>query len=207
MTLKLTEVARIAADYCAHLPGWAPLGKDALRRVAYPVMQGICFDRASDDVYRPLSFIDVLVGYPKGTPGLGLAKYLRHKRGAPQWSVRLRDHERDFNEVLDAMVRQFRPRVLVPLDPLEVVSIYENEEYHNTPKAYELASLHAYYDHLREARTWCRRFWEIDAQRPYPDALRRALVTQLETWIETGTAREQVDAIGRENAWRLSITV
>jgi hypothetical protein len=200
MTIKMKELRPLVTDYHAFFPTWRIIGGNRLVREAGPVMQGILFNRSSEDDYRPTGFVQVLTA-PGMTGALELPQELPHGKASGGRRVRLRDHARERDDVVHELRRWIVPSLERPLDALEVLELYERRVGARPANAhaYSLATLHAYLGHEKGARAWCARFRELDAKlrasKIPPDAERLEFMASLERWLDEGKAKDELDRV------------
>jgi len=198
MTIKLKDLKRIVKDYQSFFPDWKILGGDTLVRENGPVLQGILLDRSANDIYRPTGFIRVLT-VPKHPHVLELPQRLRYPNGAPDRRVRLKNHERERDEIVRELRRQIVPPIDRPLVVLEVLELYEREAIPTAAEAYSLATLRAYHGYEVEARRWCLRFRELlEKIKPYWDESVYAevdFINSMEHWLDKGEAKQQLEQV------------
>lgn len=227
MTIKKRDILRIVRDYQSAFPGWEiPKRGTEIVRVEGPVLQGIVFDRSPRDIYRPTGYIRVLT-VPKSPGIVELPQDLKRANGAPQREVTLRGHERERDEIVGELFRQMRPKLNEPLEPLEVLEIYERKAVIKSPQAYSIASLCAYLGYEAKARDWIRRFRELEqewinywlsdpkrkkywtsekALKERADEERQKFIDELERWLDKGEARERLEAVIQEERKKLGLT-
>lgn len=112
MTISQKEIRRIAQSYQEYFPEWKLLGNDVLYRETGPVFQGILFDRASANVYKPTGYIKNLSSLnPTGAMFMELPQRLRHSNGAPDRSIGLQHHERMILDVVGELKKQLKPSI------------------------------------------------------------------------------------------------
>jgi len=195
--LTLKELRPIVEFYHSHFPEWKVFEKDTLIREASPIVQCITFDRISAGDYRPVGYIRVLVA-PSPFWGFELSQHLDVKLR----EIDRRRHELIKEQVVEAMLAEFVPAIDRPLVAEEVLNLYEAYALPTTSEAYSLAPLNAYLGHFGRAKSWCERFKELIAapdRLPHDlDAAHLAYLDQLETWIEQGDAKEQLERVLQE---------
>ncbi len=198
----MRKLEPIVQDYQTQLFGWDLVQKDTLIRVNGPILQGITFERLSSGVYRPMAYIRVLT-VPQG--GGMLTQYLNVKVR----SVKLAEHDRMRDRVVEAMRREFVPNVTHSLNPMRVLKLCEREAVPTGPQAYLLASLNAYLGRKTQALHWCSRYTElVDAHgRPWQDSEneRHAFLDLLEQWINEGTEKQHLERVlqTEREKWKL----
>jgi hypothetical protein len=202
MTIKAKDLKLIVQDYLEYFPGWRILGFDTLYRESGPILQGILFNRASGDVYRPTGFIRVLASpNPKGTIQVPLP--LRHLNGAPGRAIGFVTHNRDrlkiVPEIVNELRRQIEPSIDQPFDPQKVLKWYANQAILSITDAYSLAAFHAYLGFDNDARFWIHQFHQwIDERKiilaEWVEEDSRFL-EKLENWLEKDVARSELDII------------
>lgn len=195
--ITLKELEPVIRYYQARLPGWDMILRDSLARTTGPILQCIGFDRLSSEDYRPVSFIRVLTA-PEVVGAMELAQHLNARVGY----VRLAEHERLRERVVDAMQREFVPKITRALDPIEVLKLYERKAIPKSPEAYSLAALNAYLGKKKRALYWCSRFNKLVDKLGHPwqewDKERRAFLDRLERWIHEGTEKRHLEEILRK---------
>jgi len=203
--ITLTELRPIMGFFHSQFPEWRVLRKDKLVREASPVLQGISFERLSYGAYRPVGHVRVLVA-PRDHWAFELSQDLNVKLR----TIDRRRHESVKEQVASAMRAEFVPSIDRPLIAEEVLDLYEADALPTTSEAYSLAPLNAYLGHFDRAKYWCGRFKElIGAQGRLPhelDAGRLAFLDQLETWIERGDAKEQLERVLQEERRKWGLT-
>lgn len=193
--LTLHELDAIMRFYHGRFPDWKVIQRDLLVREDGPVVQGIAFERLSDGEYRPTGHIHVLIAPSSHWP-LELSQWLNVR-------VRQIERRRDTPEVRESVIRaihgEFVPQVGSPLCAEQVLSLYEARATPTSPEAYSLASLNAYFGHDERALHWCSRFTDLVNKSGISwqgcDLARRSLLDKLETWIQVGTARQELDRV------------
>jgi hypothetical protein len=180
--------------YHRALPGWVMLGADRLVREAGPIVQAITFERLSCDAYRPVGHFVVLV-VPREPWAFEMLQYLNIKVQV----VGRRAHDDIRDRVLAAIETELLPNVHAPLDPEQVLGIYEQGAVPTSAQVYSLAALNAYQGHDTRALMWCSRFpiliEEETGRWTEADRSRRAFLESLSQWIKTGEARARLDDI------------
>jgi hypothetical protein len=227
MTIKKKDIVRIVRDYQPAFPGWEiPKRGTEIVRVESPVLQGIVFDRSPRDIYRPTGYIRVLTA-PKSSGVMDLVQDLKRANGAPQREVTLLGHKRERDEIVSELYRQMRPKLDEPLDPLEVLEMYEREAVPKVPEAYSIATLCAYLGYEAKARDWIRRFRELEHEweqywlsdpkrKRYStakwfqdseqiDEERKKFIDDLEEWLDKGEARERLETVIQEERKKLGL--
>jgi hypothetical protein len=202
MTIKAKDLKLIVQDYLEYFPGWRILGFDTLYRDSEPILQGILFNRASWDVYRPTGFIRVLTSpSPKGV--LQVPQPLKNLNGAPGRTIGLVNHNRNrlkiVPEIVNELRRQIEPSIDRPLDPKKVLKWYANRAILSINDAYSLAAFHAYLGFDNDARFWIREFHQwIDERKIIQDESVEEdsrFLEELENWLEKGVARSKLESI------------
>lgn len=206
VTLRRAQLRAIADGYAARLPRWNRVSEDTLARLTFPIVQGICLNRSSSDDYRPVCFLVVLVAhYEDGW--LPWAEDLKNRNGSPGRSVPLRNHEREYEDVLAEMIRQFEPSIVEPLDVRAVVAHMERTAHPVPSEARDLAALHAYFGNLPLAEKWCETYFREDASRPGGGSETEdyKFVTSLVGWLRSGDVDSQLEAVAEKNLKILGI--
>jgi hypothetical protein len=199
------EFWQVARFYQDHLPGWRICRDGTLVRETPPVLQGVTLDRLSDGVYRPTGYVRVLVA-PRDSWSFELAQDLNIKLR----TIDRREHERLRDQVVAAMRAEFVPAMDRPLVAEEVLDLYEERAYPIVMEAYSLAALNAYLGHSGRAIGWCARFGELLAEKSATQQARLAqqcqFITQLESWLRAGTAREELEEVleRERRKWKLA---
>lgn len=202
MTLTTKQITQVAIDYRdAAFPHWRMLATEGmLLRTERCVAQGICFDRASDKVYRPMGFIRVLVA-PKHVGVMELPQEIRHPKGG-QRSVHIREHEKEMPDIIREIRHQVKPSIENPLDPEEVLNLYEREARtrERLAEAYSLAALTAYLGQEKRCKCWTKRYNDLLKERyaAYAQPIdyeRQQFLNRLESWIRRGIVRERLDTV------------
>ncbi len=125
-------------------------------------------------------------------------------------AVEIGAHTHLLPKMIESMRHQFIPNIEAPLDPNEVLELYEREAIPTGPEAYSLAALNAYLGHEERALHWCRRFPELVDELPYGwaewDVERGDFLEKLHGWIKAGEVREQLDRViqAERQKWGLS---
>jgi hypothetical protein len=201
--ITLKELEPVVQYYQSQLPGWTLIRRATLVRMNGPVLQGITFDRLSYGAYRPVGYIRILTA-PEVRGGMELPQFLDAKM-----SIRLGEHERVREKIVDAMRHEFAPNITRPLDPFEVLKLCERKAIPTSPEAYSLATLNAYLGKKERALYWCSRFNKlVDAlKRPWgdEDKERRAYLDLLEKWISEGTEKQHLEEVMQREREKWSI--
>lgn len=198
MTIKLRQMRQIVNDYHLRFPEWTVIQDDVLARENGPVMQGIRFDRATLDVYRPMGFVRVLT-VPSINKAMELPQRLKKPNGAPDRWVTLRNHANELEVIVRELHRQLQPRIDRPLDPHNVLEIYEGLAIPTLPEACSLATLSAYLGLHQKAERWCEVFRELASKLPDLNSdihlARVRIIDELETWLQNNNARDRLEPL------------
>lgn len=202
MTLKLSQLVPVAKYYQERL-AWGSIDKNVIMRVSAPFAQGIIFDRASDDTYRPITFLSILVAPLLVKGSLEFPQFLARKGG--DWSIRLRDHDRDRDQVFEEMLRQFQPMLAKPLDPVECEAICRQRA--KPWEAYKLAAVAAYYGRAGETRRQCKYFHEAMQRFPKSpaDSERTRFVEELLRRLDQGDVQNWLNDLMLKNKSELGL--
>jgi hypothetical protein len=202
MTIKLRELRRITKDYAQFFPGWKQLPYGTLARDKDCVLQGIVFNRSSSDDYMPLGYVRVLAVPGTEVHGMELTQDLKYPNGASDRRVKLANHEKERNAIYEEICRQIRPSVLRPLDPEEVLTIYEREAAPNMTQACSLAALNACLGHSDKAVEWVYRYRQLAEKmrpkmRPWSEWMESEyrFVETLAGWLEKGIAQQELQGV------------
>lgn len=131
--------------------------------------------------------------------------FLMYPNGAPSRSVEIKRHDAEFEDVLSEMIRQFRPRIDLPLSPQDCFAYCEERAVPNRSQAVDLAALHAFSGNERRARYWAERFHQEDQRRPGSDPEGERFIQELLTRLERGEARDWLQQIGMQNLEKLEL--
>lgn len=206
VTLKKKDLIRITNDYLPQFPGWRCLGFDTLIRENGPILQGILFNRASSDVYKPMGFIHVLCSPSSmDVMGLELPQSLKHKNGAPDRAIGLSNHERLLPEVVADLRKQILPQIDKPLEPIKVLDLYLKMAVPTLSQAESIAALQSYFGFEKDAKRWIGRFRQLFDDRkkifgdlPEFDNKDKAFIDELEAWLVGGMAKQNLTLIIEE---------
>jgi len=195
--MRLKELRPIVLDYLVAFPGWQFLLPDMFARENGPILQYIGFERVSGGAYRP-ECGNYALCVPNRGGGLGL-QFL-YSRSVH--CINPRTHERLRDRAVDAMRKEFVPKVDAPLVPEEMLEICEQKAIPKPAQAHSLAALNAYLGHEERALYWCSRFTELVEGMGLGwaewDIQRRAFLNLLVEWIEEGEAKERLERILQE---------
>lgn len=198
--ITVEELRPIVKDYHRAFFDWRFLEGELLARENGPVMQVIGFERLSTGSYRPVCGLHYLC-IPNRDGQFG-HQFLNVKVR----QVHPRAHESIRDNVIEAIHREIVPSVDAPLDPEQVLQMHESYEFIRSPDAYSLAALNAYLGHNERALYWCYRFSELVNESPNPwqdfDIKRQAFLEQVKTWIESGTAKRELERVMQEERHR-----
>lgn len=202
MTLK--ELRPVVEDYHRMFRDWKILEGELLGRECGPLLQYIGFERLSTGAYRPTCGVYYLC-VPDRDGSLG-----------PQWlnvkvrQVHPREHESLRDKVVEAIHREIVPSVDARLDGKQVLRLHEEREILRSPDAHHLAALNAYLGYDQRALYWCSQFSILVEQLGLGwqdfDYKRRAFLDQLEKWIKSGNAKEQLDRVLQEERRKWGLT-
>ena len=189
MTRK--EQREVLQCYATAFPDWKVIADGRLVRYHGPIMQQIGFEALRGWSYRPAAVIRAL---PLPTVRM-LDQLLDIKRGG---SIGMRDHPRQWKDVVVAMEQQFRPSVRKPLDLREVTELCKHEVLERTNDLCMLAILNAYLGENEQALSYCERIQAAPLPTLPPplkaspawERQRREFGLRLKEAIEQGKARE-----------------
>jgi hypothetical protein len=195
--LKAGQIHRIAQDYREAFPGWRISIDLDLVRAEGPILQGILFDRSSKEDYRPTGYVRTLTT-PAPTRVLALFQPLKNRNGSPGRRVSIGSHERELAEIADELRLQIRPLLDQPLDVNEVLALLEAEAIPKAAQAYSLATLHAYLERPKDARSWCARFEKLQGE--FTDwgeveTERAAFIKELIGWLDGEEAHKRLEEV------------
>jgi hypothetical protein len=212
MSINIKDIKRITKDYLDLFPLWNILGNNILFRDNGPILQGLLFERASTDVYRPTGFIRVLCApNPVDAMIMELPQGLSYPNGAPCRSISLQSHEKVIFDVVGDMKTQIYPPLDLPLAPIKVLAFYVKEAVPTIIEAYSLGALHAYFGLNKDAKEWIKRYKQLVLEQKMEDidseyeAKRENFINELEIWIGEGIANEKLRKIIDEEKKKLGI--
>ena len=213
MTIKKKDLTRIVKDYQEYFPDWKTLRNMVIFRESGPVLQGILFDKATINVYKPTAFIrNLSAPYPADGIIMELVQRLRHRNGAPDRSIGLQSHPTVIREVVQELKRQVVPPLDQPLNPIKVLTLYEKMAQPTTKQAYSLASLHAFLGFNKDAQRWINEYKRLLSERKMygyvteNEKVDEHFINMLNTWIQEGIARTRLEIIVEEEKKKLGIT-
>jgi hypothetical protein len=107
--------------------------------------------------------------------------------------------------VVEAIHREFVPKVDEPLFAEEVLKLYEREALPTDAEAHSLAPFNAYFSYKDRALYWCDKFKQLLDDKTRQgltlqdfDYKNLAFINELEKWIKSGNVQEQLERVLQE---------
>lgn len=198
MTISAKQIKKVTKDYHSYFPDWVIIDKNTMVRENGPVLQGIVFDLSSRDIYRPTGFIRILTA-PKTKGAMELAQRLRYPNGAPDRSVKYKNHLNEIDEIVQELHSQIIPSIDQPLEVSAVLDAMLSRVTPTGPMAYSLASLYMYLEHDTQAMVWVDRYQVYLEERGEfisdTDIKREQFLVTALSWLNEGTEKTHFEKI------------
>jgi hypothetical protein len=185
-----SELRNYVEAYRGLFSDWMEVRGEGFVRISGPIAQKVWFENLRSGAYRPAAGISILSA--KG--GSMMHQFLDF----PNREILPRDHNSKFERVCTAMIEQFVPSIISPLNANEVCRVCEEHAAERINDAHSLSALNAYLGNIDAARQWIDTLRRLTTDRTDLEGWEKERVLAadaLEEAIESGNVKAVLDEI------------